>query len=143
MAPDTVALADTVVTVAVVVQLLLLLLLLMLLKMLFLLLLAACYVALATCDWGFATCKSLVPGHPARKGCPGWKVFGVAAVAGSLADAVAAAVLTVAVACSAAAVANAVAVATSSLLLGTCHLRLATCNWLLALGHSARGGGPG
>ena len=71
----------------------------------------------------------------------------MAAVAGSLADAVAAAVVTVAVACSAAAVANDVAVATSSLLLGTCHLRLATCNWLLAkswfLGHPARGGGPG
>ena len=46
----------------------------------------------------------------------------MAAVAGSLADAVAADVVTVAVACSAAAVANAVAVATCSLLLGTCHL---------------------
>ena len=54
VAPVTVALADTVVTVAVVVRLLLLLL--MLLPMLLLLLLAACYVALATCDWGLATC---------------------------------------------------------------------------------------
>ena len=56
VAPVTVALADTVVTVAVVLRLLLLLLLLMLLPMLLLLLLAACYVALATCGWGLATC---------------------------------------------------------------------------------------
>ena len=69
MAPVTVALADTVVTVAVVVRLLLLLLLLMLLPMLLLLLLAACYVALATCDWGLATyyLQKLDISTPARK----------------------------------------------------------------------------
>ena len=55
VAPVALALGDAVLTVAVVVRLLLLLLLPTLLPMLLLLLLAACFLALATCDWRLAT----------------------------------------------------------------------------------------